>query len=76
MPRFQHGAAVRDHIQQRVFRRSGPALNEFDLSPPPGEPGFYGPDSVIRARIHIIARLLRWVIHRGALQRAMTRVGR
>ena len=37
----------RDTIQQQVFRLNGLSLNEFDLSQPPGDPGLYGPDSVI-----------------------------
>lgn len=41
----------RDKIQQQVFRLNGLSLNEFDLSQPPGDPGLYGPDSVIW-RVH------------------------
>ncbi len=41
----------RDKIQQQVFRLNGLSLNEFDLSKPPGDPGLYGPDSVIW-RVH------------------------
>ncbi|PIJ48701.1 histidine kinase [Erwinia sp. OLTSP20] len=37
----------RDRIQQQVFRLNGLSLNEFDLSQPAGDPGLYGPDSVI-----------------------------
>ncbi|WP_380181247.1 oxygenase MpaB family protein [Kalamiella sp. sgz302252] len=39
--------SVRDRIQQQVFRLNGLAMNDFDLSQPPGDPGLYGPDSVI-----------------------------
>lgn len=42
---------LRDRIQQQVFRLNGLSLNEFDLSQPPGDPGLYGPDSVIW-RVH------------------------
>ncbi|QGU88296.1 oxygenase MpaB family protein [Erwinia sorbitola] len=41
----------RDKIQQQVFRINGLSLNEFDLSQPPGDPGLYGPDSIIW-RVH------------------------
>ncbi|WP_034944916.1 oxygenase MpaB family protein [Erwinia oleae] len=43
--------SLRDRIQQQVFRLNGLALNEFDLSQPPGDPGLYGPESVIW-RVH------------------------
>ncbi|MEM6159920.1 oxygenase MpaB family protein [Erwinia sp. P6884] len=43
--------SVRDKIQQQIFRLNGLAMNEFDLSQPPGDPGLYGPDSVIW-RVH------------------------
>jgi uncharacterized protein (DUF2236 family) len=43
--------SFRDRIQQQVFRLNGLAMNEFDLSTPPGDPGLYGPDSVIW-RVH------------------------
>ncbi|WP_455814557.1 oxygenase MpaB family protein [Pseudomonas graminis] len=43
--------SLRDRIQQQVFRLNGLSLNEFDLSQPPGDPGLYGPDSVIW-RVH------------------------
>jgi uncharacterized protein (DUF2236 family) len=43
--------SFRDRIQQQVFRLNGLAMNEFDLSKPPGDPGLYGPDSVIW-RVH------------------------
>ncbi|WP_345831196.1 oxygenase MpaB family protein [Erwinia sp. HDF1-3R] len=43
--------SVRDRIQQQVFRLNGLAMNEFDLSQPAGDPGLYGPDSVIW-RVH------------------------
>lgn len=43
--------SLRDRIQQQVFRLNGLSLNEFDLSQPPGDPGLYGPDSIIW-RIH------------------------
>lgn len=42
---------IRDRIQQQVFRLNGLAMNEFDLSAPLGDPGLYGPDSVIW-RVH------------------------
>lgn len=42
---------LRDRIQRQVFRLNGLSLNEFDLSQPPGDPGLYGPDSVIW-RVH------------------------
>lgn len=42
---------MRDKIQQQVFRLNGLSLNEFDLSKPMGDPGLYGPDSVIW-RVH------------------------
>lgn len=43
--------SFRDRIQQQVFRLNGLAMNEFDLSAPAGDPGLYGPDSVIW-RVH------------------------
>lgn len=43
--------SFRDRIQQQVFRLNGLAMNEFDLSKPAGDPGLYGPDSVIW-RVH------------------------
>lgn len=43
--------SLRDRIQQQVFRLNGLSLNEFDLSQPPGDPGLFGPDSVIW-RVH------------------------
>lgn len=43
--------SVRDRIQQQVFRLNGLAMNDFDLSKPVGDPGLYGPDSVIW-RVH------------------------
>jgi uncharacterized protein (DUF2236 family) len=43
--------SFRDRIQQQVFRLNGLAMNEFDLSKPPADPGLYGPDSVIW-RVH------------------------
>lgn len=42
---------LRDRIQQQVFRLNGLSLNEFDISQPVGDPGLYGPDSVIW-RVH------------------------
>ncbi|AOE40665.1 oxygenase MpaB family protein [Pantoea agglomerans] len=42
---------LRDRIQQQVFRLNGLSMNEFDLSQPPGDPGLFGPDSVIW-RVH------------------------
>ena len=42
---------LRDRVQRQVFRLNGLSLNEFDLSQPPGDPGLYGPDSVIW-RVH------------------------
>lgn len=44
-------SSFRDRIQQQVFRLNGLAMNEFDLSTPAGDPGLYGPDSVIW-RVH------------------------
>ncbi|WP_122983707.1 oxygenase MpaB family protein, partial [Pantoea brenneri] len=38
---------LRDRIQQQVFRLNGLSLNEFDISQPPGDPGLFGPDSII-----------------------------
>lgn len=38
---------LRDKIQRQVFRLNGLSLNEFDISQPPGDPGLFGPDSVI-----------------------------
>lgn len=43
--------SFRDRIQQQVFRLNGLAMNEFHLSTPAGDPGLYGPDSVIW-RVH------------------------
>lgn len=43
--------SIRDRIQQQVLRLNGLAMNEFDLSEPKGDPGLYGPDSVIW-RVH------------------------
>ncbi|WP_158783247.1 oxygenase MpaB family protein [Pantoea sp. BAV 3049] len=43
--------SVRDRIQQQIFRLNGLASNDFDLSRPEGDPGLYGPDSVIW-RVH------------------------
>lgn len=42
---------IRNRIQNQIFRVNGLALNEFDLSQPPGDPGLFGPDSVIW-RVH------------------------
>ncbi|MCZ4058894.1 oxygenase MpaB family protein [Pantoea sp. LMR881] len=42
---------IRYRIQQQVFRLNGLGLNEFDISQPPGDPGLFGPDSVIW-RVH------------------------
>ncbi|QKJ86485.1 DUF2236 domain-containing protein [Paramixta manurensis] len=39
--------SLRERIQRQVFRLNGLALNEFDISQPPGDPGLFGPDSVI-----------------------------
>lgn len=38
---------LRRRIEKQVFRVNGLALNEFDLSQPPGDPGLFGPDSVV-----------------------------
>ncbi len=38
---------IRHKIQQQVFRLNGLSLNEFDLSQPVGDPGLFGPDSVV-----------------------------
>lgn len=43
--------SIRNRIQNQVFRVNGLALNEFDISQPPGDPGLFGPDSVIW-RVH------------------------
>lgn len=43
--------SVRDRIQQQIFRLNGLASNDFDLSRPEGDPGLYGPDSIIW-RVH------------------------
>lgn len=43
--------SIRDKIQQQVFRLNGLASQDFDLSQPEGDPGLYGPDSVIW-RVH------------------------
>lgn len=43
--------SIRDRIQQQVFRLNGLASQDFDLSQPEGDPGLYGPDSVIW-RVH------------------------
>nr|WP_154325166.1 oxygenase MpaB family protein [Pantoea sp. 201603H] len=42
---------VRHNLQQQVFRLNGLSLNEFDITLPVGDPGLYGPDSVIW-RVH------------------------
>lgn len=42
---------LRQRIERQVFRLNGLSLNEFDLSQPPGDPGLFGPDSVIW-RVH------------------------
>ncbi|WP_075180786.1 oxygenase MpaB family protein [Pantoea sp. 1.19] len=44
-------SGVRQRIERRVFSVNGLSLQEFDLSQPPGDPGLYGPDSVIW-RVH------------------------
>jgi uncharacterized protein (DUF2236 family) len=38
---------LRRRIERQVFRLNGLSLNEFDLSQPPGDPGLFGPDSVV-----------------------------
>lgn len=38
---------LRQRIEQQVFRLNGLSLNEFDISQPEGDPGLFGPDSVI-----------------------------
>ncbi|KAB8313101.1 DUF2236 domain-containing protein [Erwinia endophytica] len=43
--------SVRDRIQQQIFRLNGLASNDFDLSQPVGDPGLYGPESIIW-RVH------------------------
>ncbi|MGE9550700.1 oxygenase MpaB family protein [Erwinia amylovora] len=43
--------SVRDRIQQQIFRLNGLASHDFDLSRPEGDPGLYGPDSIIW-RVH------------------------
>lgn len=42
---------IRQRIQQHVFHLNGLSLNEFDISQPPGDPGLFGPDSIIW-RVH------------------------
>ncbi|WP_130834492.1 oxygenase MpaB family protein [[Erwinia] mediterraneensis] len=42
---------LRQRIEQQVFRLNGLSLNEFDISQPVGDPGLFGPDSVIW-RVH------------------------
>lgn len=67
--------SLRNRIQQQVFRLNGLSLNEFDLSQPPGDPGLFGPDSVIW-RVHGdftsmlcggISALLMQMLHPSAL---------
>lgn len=38
---------LRRRIEKQVFRVNGLSLNEFDLSQPPGDPGLFGPDSLV-----------------------------
>lgn len=38
---------LRRRIERQVFRINGLSLNEFDLSQPPGDPGLFGPDSMV-----------------------------
>lgn len=38
---------LRRRIERQVFRVNGLSLNEFDLSQPPGDPGLFGPDSMV-----------------------------
>ncbi|AXF76288.1 oxygenase MpaB family protein [Erwinia tracheiphila] len=43
--------SLRDRIQQQIFRLNGLASNDFDLSVPAGDPGLFGPESIIW-RVH------------------------
>ena len=38
---------LRKRIERQVFRINGLALNEFDISQPPGDPGLFGPESIV-----------------------------
>ncbi|AUX92880.1 oxygenase MpaB family protein [Mixta gaviniae] len=38
---------LRKRIERQVFRLNGLSLNEFDLSQPMGDPGLFGPESVV-----------------------------
>lgn len=38
---------LRKRIEKQVFRLNGLSLNEFDISQPAGDPGLFGPDSVV-----------------------------
>lgn len=67
--------SLRNRIEQQVFRLNGLSLNEFDISQPQGDPGLFGPDSVIW-RVHGdftamlcggISALLMQMLHPSAL---------
>lgn len=38
---------LRDKIARQVYRLNGLSLNEFDLTQPAGDPGLFGPDSMV-----------------------------
>ncbi|WP_029687235.1 oxygenase MpaB family protein [Tatumella saanichensis] len=38
---------LRDRIGQQVMQINGLSLNEFDLTQPSGDPGLFGPDSIV-----------------------------
>lgn len=38
---------IRDKIARQVYRLNGLSLNEFDLTRPVGDPGLFGPDSMV-----------------------------
>lgn len=38
---------LRDRIGRQVMQINGLSLNEFDLTQPPGDPGLFGPDSMV-----------------------------
>ncbi|PKH20949.1 histidine kinase [Enterobacterales bacterium CwR94] len=42
---------LRQRVERRVFAVNGLSLQEFDITQPEGDPGLYGPDSVIW-RVH------------------------
>ncbi len=38
---------IRNRISRQVSRLNGLSLNEFDLTQPPGDPGLFGPESMV-----------------------------